>query len=100
MAVTIILRLSVKSEHVDEIKEDFNKNLPETIACEGCHSLTVYCNQEDPTEIVVVERWESMQHYEKYVGWRTETGKMNVLVSFLSAPPEIKRFDSIWSSDR
>jgi quinol monooxygenase YgiN len=100
MAVTIIVRLSLKREHVDEFEEDFNKNLPDTIAYEGCHSLTVYRNQDDPTEIVVVERWESKQHYETYLSWRYEMGKMDVLLSFFSAPPEINYFDSIWSNDR
>jgi quinol monooxygenase YgiN len=100
MAVTIILRLSVKREHVDEFQENFNKNLPDTIAYEGCHSLTVYRNQDDPTEIVVVERWESKQRYEKYVRWRYEMGKMDELESFFSAPPQIKYFDPIWSNNR
>ena len=99
MSVTIVLALSVKPELVEEIRASFAENLPDTLAYDGCKTLTVYSNQDDPTEIIVVEDWESKQHYEKYLSWRTETGMMEQLGTFLSAPPQIKYLDSVWASN-
>ena len=41
------------------------------------------------------ERWDSRQHYEKYLAWRTETGAVNQLGAMLAAPPSIRYFERI-----
>lgn len=100
MAVTVVLRLQVKPECVDEIAADFAENLPDTRAYDGCHELVAYRNRDNPADIIEVQRWESRDHYEQYIAWRTETGMADHLISMLSGPPEIQYYDSIWPDDR
>ena len=39
------------------------------------------------------EVWDSRDHQEKYLAWRTETGLMDKLGPFLTAPPTISYYD-------
>lgn len=96
MTVTVVLRLQIRPEYVDAIAADFLENLPDTRGYDGCYELVAYRNQDNPGEIVEVQRWESREHYEKYISWRTETGMADHLISMLSGPPEIRYYDAIW----
>ncbi|MGY8777231.1 MAG: hypothetical protein ACKVIN_03820 [Longimicrobiales bacterium] len=42
---------------------------------------------------VVVERWVPKTAYEKYLGWRQETGVRDQLVAACSGPPSIRYYD-------
>ena len=95
MAVTVLLEIQAKPEHVDEIKSTFKEILPDTRAYEGCLGVDVISNQDESTNIVLVEKWETRQHYEKYLGWRQETGFVDRLVALLSAPPSIRYYDKV-----
>ena len=63
--------------------------LPDTRAFEGCQSLKVYV-EGDADAIVFIEYWDSAEHYQRYLDWRTETGVLNELVKILAAPPVIR----------
>ncbi len=67
--------------------------LPETRSYPGCIEVYAHQNQDDPTNIVAIEQWESRQAYEKYFAWRTETGVINQLGAWVAAPPSIRYFD-------
>ncbi|MAI94200.1 MAG: antibiotic biosynthesis monooxygenase [Halieaceae bacterium] len=59
--------------------------LPDTRSFEGCQDLKVYI-EGDGESIVFIEYWESAEHYQRYLSWRTETGVLNQLVEMLAAP--------------
>ena len=42
MSVTAILELSVKLDQVEAIKASLAENLPDTLAYDGCKTLTAY----------------------------------------------------------
>jgi quinol monooxygenase YgiN len=95
MSVMVLLEVQVKPEAVDEIKAAMKQALPDTRAFDGCQRVTMYSNQDDPTNMVLVEQWDSREHYEKYLAWRTETGMMDQVGAILSAPPSIRYFDKV-----
>ena len=95
MSVTILLELQVEPEAVDEMISFLKEILPDTRVYEGCQGLEVQQNQEDSSNLVMVEKWESRQFYEKYIGWRTETGVMDKIGSMLSQPPSIRYYDLV-----
>lgn len=95
MSVTILLDAQVKPEAVDEMISFLKEILPDTRVYEGCQGIEVQQNQEDSSNLVMIEKWESRQLYEKYLGWRTETGVMDKIGSMLSQPPSIRYFDQI-----
>jgi quinol monooxygenase YgiN len=43
--------------------------------------------------MVIVERWDSRRHHEKYLAWRTETGVMDKLGGMLAGPPSMRYFE-------
>ena len=95
MSATILAELQVKPEAVDEMISYLKTILPDTRVYEGIQSIEVQQNQEDSSNLVLVEKWDSRQHYEKYLGWRTETGVFDKLGSMLSQPPSIRYYDQV-----
>lgn len=93
MSVTVLLDLKAASGSIDDLKQLFVEILPDTRAYDGCHSLEVHLNQDDGDNLVIVERWESRPHYEKYFAWRQETGLIDRLGPLLGAPPSIRFLD-------
>ena len=63
--------------------------LPDTRAFEGCQDLKVYV-EGDGEAIVFIEYWDSVEHYQRYLNWRTETGVLAELVEMLDEPLVIR----------
>lgn len=95
MSVLVLLEAPVKPENVSNIKSYLAELLPDSRAYEGCQAMDVYFNTEDESNMVMVERWDSRQHHEKYLGWRTETGVMDKIGGMLAGPPNIRYFETI-----
>ena len=66
---------------------------PRTRAFDGCQTLYCIQNQEDPEVVLIVEQWDSRQHYERYLAWRAERGDMEVFGAMMAGPPNIRFFD-------
>ena len=90
----VLLEIAAKPESVESLKDIFKVRLPETRAYEGCQSITVFLNDDGRT-FVGVEHWDSREHYDKYLAWRTETGVMAEVESLLDAEPSIRYFDTV-----
>jgi len=95
MSVVVLLELQVKPEAVNEVKATFKQILPDTRSYAGCLGVEVNSNQDDNGNIVLVEHWESRDHYQKYLAWRTETGALAALGASLTGPPKIRYYDHV-----
>jgi quinol monooxygenase YgiN len=95
MSVIVILELQSKPETLDELNSTLKNILPDTRAYDGCQSVQVNINQDDSCNLVLIEKWESRQHNEKYMGWRTETGALAALGEMLSQPPSLRYYDDL-----
>ncbi len=95
MTCVVLLELEVKEEAVEGLMAGLKDIFPDTRAYEGCIDVYASQDQDKPTTIVMVERWESRAHYEKYFAWRTERGDIENMSQALSAPPSIRYFDPI-----
>jgi quinol monooxygenase YgiN len=93
MSVTVLLEATVKPEEVSNMKSYLAEILPDSRKYEGCKGMEVYFNTEDEDNMILLERWDSRQHHEKYLGWRTETGVMDKLGGMLAGPPSIRYFE-------
>jgi quinol monooxygenase YgiN len=93
MSVTVLLEVLSKPESIDELKETFKAILPDTRGYDGCISVHVVLNQDDPLNVILNETWESRAHYEKYFAWRAETGALDALSKMLSASPSLRYFN-------
>jgi quinol monooxygenase YgiN len=93
MSVLVLLEAPVKSEDISNIKSYMAEILPDTRAYDGCRGVDAYFNTEDAGNMLLVEYWDSRAQYEKYVGWRTETGVMDKIGAMLAGPPSIRYFE-------
>ena len=78
----VLATFPAQAGKLETLKNLFREKLVETRAFEGCLSIEVYV-QEDTETIHLVEDWESLAHYEKYLQWRLETGLADLLEPIL-----------------
>tara|TARA_R110002096_G_scaffold183080_8_gene360940 strand:- start:11381 stop:11674 length:294 start_codon:yes stop_codon:yes gene_type:complete len=95
MSVDVILDLQVSAANREELLSIFTAILPDTRAYAGCQSVIVTSNENDPHNIVLLEKWDKRSDHESYAAWRTERGDMEKLGALLSAPPVIKYLATI-----
>lgn len=95
MSVLVLLEAPVKPEDVANMKGYLAGILPETRAYDGCQGIDMYFDTGDAGGMVMIERWKSRPHHEKYLGWRTETGVMAKLGGMLAGPPTIRYFERV-----
>jgi quinol monooxygenase YgiN len=91
--VTVIVEGTVKDN--DKFDALMKEILGDTRSYDGCKGITVERNTEDAASIVLIERWESRDHYDKYLGWRQETGVLGQIVELLEGPPNIRYFEDV-----
>ncbi len=95
MAITVMLEVQAQPEKAAELKQVFKEILVDTRAYDGCISVEVTENQDDTANLVLLEKWQSRAHYEKYFAWRVESGAIDTLGTFLAQPPSIRYYDTI-----
>ncbi len=91
----VLLEVQVKPECVEEVKAFLKEALPDTRAYDGCQGIDIYGNLDESSNLVFYERWDSREHYQKYLNWRTETGAFEQLGSKLASPPSIRYYDRV-----
>ena len=72
-----------------ELVEKFRVALVETRAYDGCISVGAFTYSDNPDSVILLEEWESKEHYERYMAWRLETGLAEMLEPILAVPLEI-----------
>lgn len=87
MSIAIIVEAKLKPETLEEAKQFFVDNLPDTRNFDGNEGISMNLDEEDPTLMFLVEKWASKEHYEKYHHWREGNGSLDVLRSFLDGRP-------------
>ena len=93
MAVTVLLEAQTQDGQADGLLDFLKQILPDTRNYEGYIDINVIQDQDNPNTIILVEKWETKSHYEKYLQWRTENGDIDKLGSFMTGPPSIRFFN-------
>ena len=87
MSILVNLQLKVKQDQVANLLDTFKEILPGTRDYAGCHWVKLTTNINDENVLEVVSEWDSKQHYDTYLKWRTETGVVATLLEFLDDEP-------------
>ncbi|HIF07953.1 MAG TPA: antibiotic biosynthesis monooxygenase [Gemmatimonadetes bacterium] len=93
MAIVVLLEVKAKQGTGDQLVAMFKAILPDTRARDGFLDIVVHQSQDDKDNLVLVEKWETKDHYESYLGWRQETGVLDQLVAACEGPPSIRYYD-------
>ena len=89
MPSTAILELRLKPDAVDEGAAVIHSVLEETRAFDGCLGVTVIEDASDPTHVVAIEEWESLEKDKAYREWRAGDGAATALAALLAGPPSL-----------
>ncbi len=90
--MSVLVLLEVNATKPDELEAFFREELHHTRAFEGCEGLTIHRNMDDSNNLVIVENWETREHYEKYFKWREDRGDLDKLGPMSAGPPSIRFF--------
>ena len=91
MAILVLLEGEVKDGSADALENILTNIFPGTRSYEGCGGITAAFDSERKN-VVFVEYWDSQSHYEKYLGWRKETGVLGEILAQLKGEPSIRYF--------
>ena len=58
----------------------------------GCQGINLTLNVDDPKNYVTTEVWDSKEHYEKYLAFRTEDGTVDNITGMSEEGPDIRIF--------
>ena len=74
----VIAEFKAQPGKAEELTNIFNEALVDTRAFDGCLSIDLYYEEKTNT-FTMLENWESLNHYEKYLQWRIDTGIQEVM---------------------
>jgi quinol monooxygenase YgiN len=89
MSITSILEVQIKPESVDEALAILRRILADTRAFDGCESVRVVRDTQDPTHFLAIETWESLAHDTAYRQWRAGEGAITDLPGVLAGVPRL-----------
>ena len=78
MEKLVIVSFPAKAETLNSLKEALKSALPDTRAFDGCISVDTYIEQSTNT-IHLIEDWKTLEHQQKYLEWRVQTGLLDML---------------------
>ena len=67
--------------------------LPDTRSYDGCLGVKTYQGQDDPNTMIIMGKWESKSHFEKYLSGRRESDIFDQFVAMIESPPNSRFFD-------
>ncbi len=78
----VIVSFPAKPETINSLKETLKLALPDTRNFDGCISVKTFI-EESTNTIHLIEDWETLEHQQKYLAWRIETGLLDLLEPLL-----------------
>ena len=95
MTCLVHIEFRAKQGCADQLLGWLREILPDTRCREGCVSVSVTRNQDDPNNFAFVELWDSRQHYERYFTWRQQQGVLDQLATMVEGEASFRFFDII-----
>ncbi len=95
MTCLVLIEFRAKPESVDRLLGWLRDILPDTRCREGCVSVAVNRDQDDPSRFAFVELWDSRQHYERYFAWRQSEGVLDQLATMVDGEASFRFLDIV-----
>lgn len=99
MSVTVIADLAIKPEEVEWVITTLLSVLPNTRKAEGCLDAELQRNQDDPNNLLIVQEFETRDHYLAYLNSLGSEGDPDgVMERYFAAferPAEIRYYDHL-----
>ena len=93
MTTIVILDIPATPETRDEIYRTLTGVLDETRQFDGNEGMELLVNQDDNANILLYERWQSREHYERYLAYRQESGFSAKFRALIPGTVSVRKFD-------
>jgi quinol monooxygenase YgiN len=93
MTCYVMLEFTAKKEAGATLLEGLRAALPATRTKEGCQSVELTANQDNPDNMIIVMQWESRRHYDTYRAWRESNGDVKRFADATEGGLSIRFFD-------
>ena len=93
MTVSVLLEGVLKDGEVENFTALCEEAYKVTRAYDGCHGINLTLNIENKNNFVMTETWESKEHYERYLAFRTEDGTVGAIGEMCVDGQNIDIFD-------
>ena len=95
MTVSFLVEWQLKDGEKDGFTEICREAFKVTRDYDGCKHIDLVYYTEEGNNWVFNEIWESKDHYDKYLKFRTEDGTLETIASLCENAPSIRVFDII-----
>jgi quinol monooxygenase YgiN len=95
VSILVLLELEAKEGKADAMIDVLRRNLGDTRARQGCESVTVHQDHDQPTSILLVERWASRADDDAYRAWRAGDGAIAEMGPLVAGMRKIRYFDDV-----
>jgi quinol monooxygenase YgiN len=95
MTIHVITEFNAKDGRADDLLALVRTLVPESRHHDGCQEICIRQNQDQPGNIISVQRWASRQHYDSYRAWRTDNGVTAQIQTLLSTPISVRYFRDV-----
>lgn len=85
--VLILLTADIRPGEEDNVDKLMAEILPVTRKYDGCVQISAHRKKDEPLKFMIAEKWLSLDHYKKYVDWRSSTGDLDRLMVLMEGPP-------------
>lgn len=92
MSIMVSVEFSLQAGKQKEFLDVLGNVLPDTRAYDGCIKVETYA-EDNGSSIILIEECETKEHQQAYFQWRVDTGMVDAIGPFVSAPPEIKYYE-------
>jgi quinol monooxygenase YgiN len=114
MSTVVLLEAKIKPGCSEQAAQMMVDQLPDTRSFAGCQGIHCYREAEgtgsvtdfvaqgpdgesatsaEGERLVLIEYWDSIEAYHKYVTWRTETGSLPDFVEICDGPPIMRTLE-------
>ena len=95
MTVNVIIEGTLKEGERENFTGICTEAFKVTRAFDGCQGIDLVYNSEKQNNWLFNEVWDSGEHYQKYLQFRTEDGTLDAIASMCEDAPSIIIFDII-----
>jgi quinol monooxygenase YgiN len=82
MPKIVIAEFPAQRDKAPQVEATLKEALVDTRAFDGCIRIDTYFEEAAAT-FVLIEEWQSFEHYDRYLQWRMETGLADLLDTLL-----------------
>ena len=95
MACNIITQFKTKPGRTDDLIALLKKYIGGGASHAGCIHISIQQNQDDPSDIISNQSWETRKHYEDYFAWRADQGVAAEIQSLCAERVSARFFDEV-----